>query len=146
MKFQLVERFLTIQLYFCWVGYVLVQLGPTWKAGAQDSGWGFGEIFLLDLGLRLGKPTASRNFKRWQSQGQHTQANYLDLLFCSFCYFLQAVGLSRIARGEVVSFCVPGVFPWLFSYPAIVHASFLLLCAVLCCFWIFRRNTLCFRN
>ena len=50
---------------------------------------------------------------------------------------IQAGALSRIARGEVVSFCVPAVFPWLFSYPAIVHVSFLLLCAVLCCFCIF---------
>ena len=95
-----------------------------------------------------------------------------------------AVGLSRIARGEVVSFCVPAVFWWLLytfiifgnssciifavvrstllllhfylhslffrsylvslqyfddfcSYAALVHVSFLLLCAVLCCFWAF---------
>ena len=52
-------------------------------------------------------------------------------------FFLQAGGLSRIARGEVVSFCVPAVFWWLLSYSAIVHVSFLLLCAVLCCFGIF---------
>ena len=99
-------------------------------------------------------------------------------------YFLLAVGLSRIARGEVVSFCVPAVFWWLLytfiifgnssciifavvrstllllhfhlhslffrsylvslkyfddfcSYAALVHVSFLLLCAVLCCFWAF---------
>ena len=97
---------------------------------------------------------------------------------------LLAVGLSRIARGEVVSFCVPAVFWWLLytfiifgnssciifavvrstllllhfylhslffrsylvslqyfddfcSYAALVHVSFLLLCAVLCCFWAF---------
>ena len=50
---------------------------------------------------------------------------------------VQAVGLSRIARGEVVSFCVPAVFWWLLSYSTRVHVSFLLLCAVLCCFGIF---------
>ena len=47
---------------------------------------------------------------------------------------LLVVGLSRIARGEVVSFCVPAVFWWFFSYSAVVHVSFVLLCAVLCCF------------
>ena len=50
---------------------------------------------------------------------------------------LLVAGLSRIARGEVVSFCVPAVFWWILSYSAIVHVSFLLLCAVLCCFCIF---------
>ena len=33
--------------------------------------------------------------------------------------------------------CVPALFWLLFSYRAIVHAAFLLLCAVLCCFWAF---------
>ena len=33
--------------------------------------------------------------------------------------------------------CVPAIFWWLLSYSAIVHVSFLLLCAVLCCFCIF---------
>ena len=56
---------------------------------------------------------------------------------------IQAVGLSRIARGEVVSFCVPAVFWWLLSYSTRVHVSFLLLCAVLCCFGIFFCS-LCF--
>ena len=107
----------------------------------------------------------------------------LEPIYNDECILL-AVGLSRIARGEVVSFCVPAVFWWLLytfiifgnssciifavvrstllllhfhlhslffrsylvslqyfddfcSYAALVHVAFLLLCAVLCCFWAF---------
>lgn len=42
------------------------------------------------------------------------------------------VGLSRIALGEFVSFCVPAGFFFDLSYPAVVHVSFL-LCVARCC-------------
>ena len=56
------------------------------------------------------------------------------------------VGLSRIARGEVVSFCVPAVVWWLWSYSGLVHVSFLLLCTVLLLLLHFYLDSLCFRH